>query len=263
MYTSSLIIHKKLNHHYKEKILENINQTAQNIKDFKANYPAHRHFVDEIDSINGVSKNELLEKASIKKSQEEIKYWAEEGSDYKDRIIESSLFNYIKYREDTLNRLEKELKNATNIQGILSPSDSYFKHNLWLIDDRYSFLQKVAHNVFCDNDEVTQDVVIIEQSGKEIDQVKNYAIDFYKENQDIQSSRYCAIIVASDDDINGLYRSADNAVKTMDNSYYLYSKFHPTEDKAIPIKIVLISYNDVYTFAKIRNEKIINLMRNE
>ena len=174
-------------------------------------------------------------------------------------------------------------------------------HNLWILDDKFTTFsstlkgestkpgqEKADVYIWSDNPEAAKQVLILELkstthahnagSSKEgmIAQVKRYAKNVYNNpegtlNWDTNTDniQYNGIILARKKDILKEITS-NNAggfkrIPFLVDSRYKDDEFYPKDnsDKAIPIRIELYSFEEIYGLASSRNEVFFRLLKNE
>lgn len=218
-------------------------------------------------------------------------------------MFKSNLALYVSHREEILKVYGKTLQSLSeagkeltatedDIHDLIfkratSTSDyegSYWKHNLWLIDDKYSYFslakstqkgQKLSDiYTYLDSQDSPDEVVIIKlkrpskahNAGEMIKQVKDYAKDFYNKGKnilgkDIDSKKclYHVFILASREDIIKEKKESGTCfpIPYLSNSFITDHKFYPdTSDTEINIRIELISFSDIERLAKKRNKNM-------
>ena len=171
--------------------------------------------------------------------------------------------------------------------------DVYFNHNLWLIDDKFSLFKNVKSavngeelpDIMCSPND-SNEINIIElksthkawNEGDMIDKIKDYAKKIYKRDNKIingaisntKNARYNAYLIASKSSIDAernkltvekhWEESKIPQIPFLENSYFHDGVFSVDDGQQIPIRIELITYEDLFTLANKRNKPIIDLM---
>lgn len=171
--------------------------------------------------------------------------------------------------------------------------DMYFNHNLWLIDDKFSLFKNVKSavsgealpDIMCSPND-SNEINIIElksthkawNEGEMIDKIKDYAKKIYNRDNKVidgaisstKNARYNAYLIASKSSIDAERKKLTNdknwekskipQIPFLENSYFHDGVFSVDDGQQIPIRIELITYEDLFTLANKRNKPIIDLM---
>ena len=274
------------------------------------NLKPFQQFFPERESINGfkIKKKEDYQKKAFEEfNQASLNYLSnEEIND--ERVITTSLYMYVihrqrivKYLFDIITRwteegeknktLEDEVHDLVFKRGYSTENsdESYHKHNLWLIDDKFSFFsfaestkrgqKKTDIYLYLDREPRPLEIVLIELKRPQeahnpknmIQQVRDYASDIYNENE-IQINKrsintkdciFYGYILAGKDDIKKEVENAENAHKIpfLKNSYFLDPHI-PRTDMQASIHIELLSYEDLAELAENRNKAFSDFVDN-
>lgn len=174
-------------------------------------------------------------------------------------------------------------------------------HNLWILDDKFTTFSTTTKAkstkpgqeqsdiyIWADDPESLKQLLILELksttqahnagSSKEgmIAQVKRYAEDAYSKpqkilnwNEDMTNVQFQGVILARKTDIEKERKSNHGGggyrrIPFLKSSYYKDDEFYVDDrDDAIPIRIELYSFEDIYKLASSRNEVFFRLLRNE
>lgn len=214
-------IERSLDQKFDQDIDENRRQSRKRFDQLNCRLPMIMTFIDKeeicLSSRNSLEEKELLKAATEKKSTEEVKFFRGEKSQYEKKVISSGLCAYVKHREKIFreferllevyekdNPKEKELHDLICPSGDYDGREDYFRHNLWIVDDKFSYFSftrsadnfesqcDIAIHAYADNNEEPSEIVFIElkrpsaahNAGSKhenmIDQMMRYASDFYK-----------------------------------------------------------------------------------
>jgi hypothetical protein len=167
-------INDVLDARFKNVIEKNKESTKQNLKKFKTSFPSLELFVDDMAVLSGrniVKEVDIVKAAVEEKSRIEKKFWTKDGCDNEDdsqkenfedsvecqKLLNSSLYIYVKHRERVLKRLhdliqkfdkdgndKPELESTVHElflkRGVTLEDSSNINHlhNLWILDDKFT-----------------------------------------------------------------------------------------------------------------------------
>ncbi len=151
-----------LDNYFDEQIKKNRRETEKNIKYVKKKFHSISSFIDEGESKTSnriLNDKDIIDQAIENKGKAEKNYWIkkEENEEETDKLINSSLYIYIDYRNRVLQKLHKLIQkyndNGTDKRELEDDiHDLFFKrgenlnnserinhlHNLWILDDKYT-----------------------------------------------------------------------------------------------------------------------------
>ncbi len=246
-------IYDQLDSIFSAEIDENRRQTERNFQEFEEKLSPFSQFLDPRElarsSRMALPEKAIESRACSKKTEEELKFFRGEKTEYRNQVIRSGLAVYVKHRKAVLEEfgrmlelyqsgsaLEKELHQIICPSGDYNGEEDYFKHNLWLVDDKFAYFSRthsaengeaasdIVIRAYADNNPEPAEIVFIElkrpfgahnAGDKEEDmteQVARYAKKFFKAGKglganggviDIDTSkcRFFGYILAGRDDI--------------------------------------------------------------
>jgi len=246
-------VYDKLDTIFSAEIEENRRQTKRNFQEFEEKLPPFSQFLEPeelaVSSRMVLPEKEIVSKACCKKTEEELKFFRGEETAYRDQVMRSGLAVYVKHRKAVLEEfgrmlelyqsgsaLEKELHQIICPSGDYNGEEDYFKHNLWLVDDKFAYFSRthsagngeaasdIIIRAYADNNPEPAEIVFIElkrpfgahnagdKNEDMTEQVVRYAKNFFKAGKglganggaiDIDTSkcRFFGYILAGRDDI--------------------------------------------------------------